>query len=222
MTFVLGKTIVNDALKNGLLSKIIPLTSFGGVFIYIFGLIFLSESLRPIPILGLLLVIFGSYILNVDQAREDLFKPFKLLFSNKASLLVILGTMFTALTAVFDKMSLLNTNPVSPLFLILIEQVVMSIFLGSYILRREKVTWFTEVKNNFGILFLNSLVFLVVAYFVFVSYTDGPVALVIGIKRLQILFVLLLGYLFLKDKPAKHLWIAVSVMILGTVLIKIG
>ncbi len=40
LAFVFAKTIFNNALKQNLISKILPLTSFAGIFTYIFGLIF--------------------------------------------------------------------------------------------------------------------------------------------------------------------------------------
>ena len=52
--------------------------------------------------------------------------------------------------------------------------------------------------------------------------TDGPVALVIGVKRLQIFFMLLMGYLFFKDKTTKHIWVATFIMVLGVLMIRLG
>lgn len=132
LVFVFARTIFNDALKQNLISKILPLTAFSGIFTYIFGLMFLSESIRPIPLFGLLSIVFG-------------------------------------------------------------------------------------------ILFLNSIVVLIIGLLIFNAYgQDGPVALVMGVKRLQIFFILLMGYLFFKDKPTKHVWIATAIMILGVLMIKVG
>ena len=223
LVFVFSKTIGSGILKKNLISKILPLTSFGGVFTYIFGLIFLSESIRLIPLLGLLSIIFGSYILNADQAREDFLKPFKLIFLRKESLLFLLAIMLGSLKVILDKWALGNTVPTSPIFTILIEQIIMSTMLGAYMVGKESKTWTVEIKKNFGLLFLNSIVFLITGLLVFYAYAfGGPVALVIGVKRLQIFFILVMGYLFFKDKPTKHTWIATAIMILGVLMIKLG
>lgn len=223
LTFVFSKTIINEAFKQNLMSKILPLTAFSGVFTYFFGLVFLSESLRLLPVLGLLSILFGSYILNVDQAHEDILKPFKLLFLTKSSVIFLIALMVGALTAVADKTGLNNTNPQSPIFILLVTQIMMSVLATIYILSKERKTWVLQVKQNFWLLSLNSLVFMVVSFLVFAAYgTDGPVALVLGVKRLQIFFVLILGYLFLKDKPTKHSWIATAIMMLGVLMIKLG
>lgn len=223
ITFALGKNLINDALKNNLISYIIPLTSFTAIFTYVFGLIFLGENIKAIPLLGLLSIVFGSYILNVDQAKEDVLKPFKLLFTTRASLLFLFALMITSFTAIFDKLSILNSTPSSPTFIMLMDQILMSVLLTGYLIAKEKKTWALQVKQNFWLLLLNSAILLVISYLVFVAYaSEGPVALVLGIKRLQIFFALILGYLFLKDKPTKLTWIATFIMILGTIMIKLG
>jgi uncharacterized membrane protein len=223
LVFVFSKTITNQTLKQNLISKILPLTAFTGFFTYIFGLLFLSETIRTIPLIGLLSIIAGAYILNADQAREDLLKPLKLLFLRKESLIYLFAIMLGSLTVILDKWALINTIPNSPSFTLLVEQIIMSILLGLYMIKIEKKTYLTEIKKNFGILFLNSLTNLGVGFLLFYAYSlGGPAALVVGVKRLQIFFVLLMSYLFFKDKPTKHVWIATAIMILGVLMIKLG
>jgi uncharacterized membrane protein len=222
VVYIFSKIIFNNALQQNLISKLLPLTSFGGVFTYIFGLIFLSESIRPVPLVGLFIVIFGTYILNADQAKEDLLKPFKLIFLKKESLLFLVGIMLSSITAILDKWGLKNTAPESPIFITLIEQTIMSMMLFGYLLRKEAKSWSGQLKNNFLILFLNSIVFAVSGTLIFYAYINAPVALVLGVQRMRLFFILLMGYLFFKDKPTKHVWIATSIMVLGTILIKLG
>ncbi|SRR5258706_4817330 len=167
LAFVFSKTITNHTLKQNLLSKVFPLTAFSGIFTYIFGLILLSETIRLVPLLGVMSVILGSYILNADQAREDFLKPFKLLFTTKASVFFLIAIMLGSIAAVFDKLGLNNTSPTSPAFTMLVEQVLMSIILTFYLLRKESSTWIKELRSNFGLLFLNSILFLTVTFLVF-------------------------------------------------------
>lgn len=222
IVFIYYKVLMFKALKHNLVSKIIPLTAFSGVFTYALGLVLLSETLRPIPIMGLTFTMIGAYILNADQAREDFFKPIKLLFSDKYSLYFLFAIFLSSTTAVLDKMGVINTKPTNPIFVILIEQIIQSVLLFFFLVNKEQTKWFKEVKTYFWVLLINSLIFLAVGFLVFYAYTDGPVALVLGIKRLQIFLVLILGYIFFKDKPTKHSWIATAIMVLGAILIKVG
>lgn len=223
LIFIFSKMITNNALKQNLISKIMPLSSFSGFFTYIFGLIFLSESIRPIPLVGLFSIILGAYILNADQAREDFLKPFKLVFLKKESLIFILAVMMASFTVILDKSAIAGTVPHSPIFTLLIEQAIMSIFLGLYMLRKENKTWSGEIKNNFWMLTVNGIIFLAQGLLVFYAYNlGGPGALVVGVRRLQLFLILLMGYLFFKDKPTKHVWVATAIMILGVLMIKLG
>jgi len=220
--FVISRTIFNNALRDNLVSQILPLTAFTGFFTYIFGLFMLSETLRPIPVIGLFTVLIGSYILNVNQAREDILKPFKLLFISKGALLLLLSILLGSMTAIFDKIGVKNTFPENPTYAVFWEQILQSSLMTVFLFSRERKTWFPSLKQNFPMLFFVSLLFLAISFLIFYAYTDGPAALVMGVKRLQIFFILVMGYIFLKDKPSKQSWLATFIMILGVFMIKLG
>jgi len=130
--------------------------------------------------------------------------------------------MLSSITAILDKWGLKNTAPESPVFITLVEQIIMSIMLWGYLLKKESKSWVGQLKNNFSILFLNSIVFAISGTLIFYAYIGAPVALVLGVQRMRLFFILLMGYLFFKDKPTKHVWIATAIMILGVLLIKLG
>ena len=60
ISFAYAKTLALKSLKGSLMSEIVPLAFFMVLFNYLFGLIFLSESLRLIPIIGLILIVVGG------------------------------------------------------------------------------------------------------------------------------------------------------------------
>lgn len=210
-----------DTFKKGFLSQIVPLTPFASIFTYLAGLIFLSEIIKPIPISGLLLVIVGAYILNADQAKEDFFKPLKLLITNKASLIFITAMLLSGLSAVFDKVGLINVTPSNPYFVLLSENIIMTLLLTGYMTHKDR-RWVYEMKHNFWTLLLNGFIYTVLAIIVFYGFQSGPVALVTGIKRLEVLFILLLSFLFFHDRPTKHVLIGSLIMLVGVTLIKVG
>jgi uncharacterized membrane protein len=222
LSLAISKTITNSTLKNNVVSQVFPLTSLNGLFIYIFGLLFLAESIRAIPVVGIMLIVLGSYILNADKAKGDFFRPFRMLFANKASILFLIAIVINSTTSIFDKIGINNINPPNPAFVLFMENAFMSIGLTVYLQKSEEHKWIYELKNNYKLLLLNSIVFAVVSILVFNAFTGVPVALVMGIKRLQIFFILLLGSLFLKDKPTKFAWMASFIMAIGVLLIKIG
>lgn len=218
--FVFAKTATNEAIKQSSLSKIFPLNSLGTLFTYLFGLIILAEAIKLPALLGLMTILLGTYLLNVEKAHEGLLEPFKLLLRERHSAIFIAAMILASLSGIFDKIALTNTQPVSPIPALLAENLFMSLVLGVYLTRKQG-GWLKELKNNFWVLGLNGLVYGISNIFTFLAFIDGAVALAGGVKKLQILFVLLLSLIFFKDRPPKHVWLATLILILGTVIIKL-
>lgn len=219
--FAVTKTVSLHSIKNNFLSKIFPLTAFSVLFSYVFALIFLGEKINPIPLFGLFTIITGAYILNVERAKEDILLPLKLLVTHRESFIFILAMAFTSITGIFDKIGIINTNPNSALFVLLVEHILLMILLTAYLLKQEE-NWFHDLQKHFWTLVAGSIMYTGVALFFLEAITTGSVALVGGIKKLEILFVLALSLLFFKDKPEKHIWIGAIIMLIGVFLIKIG
>jgi len=221
ISFAYAKTLSLKSLKGSLMSEVIPLAFFAVLFQYIFGLIFLSESLKIIPIIGLILIVVGGYFLKAEEAKEDILKPFKLLLTNKESRAYLLAMIIMPLTSIFDKFGLKNIQPVNQSFLLLIENVMTTVLIGFYMTRKDK-QWVTDLKNNFWSLCLNGIVYTVLSLLFLYGITTGAVALVSGVKKLEVFFVLLLGWLLFGDKPKSSVWLGSIIMLLGVILIKLG
>ncbi|MBI3620086.1 EamA family transporter [Candidatus Roizmanbacteria bacterium] len=218
--FAFSKTMSLSSFKKSFLSNIYPLTSFSALFTYIFGLIFLSERIGLTGIAGLVITVFGAYILNAEEMKEDVFKPFKLLFTNSTSFIYLIAMVLSSLSAILDKVALSSSSPASPAFTLLVENFLMSLLLTSYMTHKDR-NWINELKNNFLPLLAASLVYMVLGLFVFLGFSSGPVALVSGIKRIEVIFVLLLSSIFFGDKLTKHTLIASVIMLTGVILMKL-
>lgn len=203
------------------MSEIIPLSLFGVLFQYIFGLILFSEKLNFISISGLILIIIGGYFLKIEEAKEDFLKPFKLLFTNKGAFFYLIAFTLMVLASALDKMSLINMKPVNQSFYLFWTNLLSTILIGGYLVKNDK-NWIEDLKNNFWLLFVGGLIFYLVSIFYLYGITDGPLALVSGVKKLEVFFVLLLGWFLFKDKPKIGVWIGSLIMLLGVILIKIG
>lgn len=221
IAFVFAKTITNEAIKQSILSKLLPLSSLSVLFTYVIGLLFLSEKISAYGVWGLVFIVWGVYVLNADGAKEDLLKPVKTLFSNKLYLLFILATFLISIESLSIKVAMNNTTPLNVPLTMFGEQSLMTLFLTVYLVRTKK-GWMGEVRKNFWKLFLNSLLYFVISLMVFMAMSGAAVALVQGVQRLQLLFTLLLGIVFLNDRPTKHTWIASLLIITGVILIKLS
>lgn len=216
-----GKTLSLKSLKNNLMSEIIPLSLFGVVFQYIFGLFLFSERLNLTSIGGLLLIIIGGYFLKIEEAKEDFLKPFKLLFTNKSAFFYLIAFILMVLASALDKMSLINMKPVNQSFYLFWTNMLTTILISSYILKNNK-NWIYDLKNNFWVLLISGLIFYLVSIFYLYGITTGALALVSGVKKIEVFFVLILGWLLFGDKPKKGVWIGSLIMLVGIILIKLS
>lgn len=221
VSFAYAKTLTLKSLKGSLMSEIVPLAFFMVLFNYLFGLIFLSESLRLIQIIGLIFIIIGGYFLKVEEAKEDILKPFKLLLTNKESRAYLLAMIIMPLTSIFDKYGLKNIQPVNQSFLLLLENFMTTVLIGFYMTKKD-LNWIKDLKVNFKMLFINGLVYTGVAVLFLYGITTGAVALVSGVKKIEVFFVLILGWLLFGDKPKKGVWIGSLIMLIGVALIKLS
>jgi len=221
ITFTYAKTLALRSLKSSLMSDVVPLAFFAVLFQYVLGLIFLSESIKFLSIIGLIFIVFGGYILKVTEAKEDFLKPFKLLISNNESRAYLLAMIITAVASIFDKISIKNIQPINQSFVLLIENILTTILLTGYLIRKDK-NWTSNLKNNFWSLSLNGMAYLILSLLFFYGITTGAVALVSGVKKLEVFFVLIFGWLIFRDKPKKEVWIGSFIMLLGVILIKLS
>lgn len=221
VVYAVSKTISLQSIKNNLLSKLFPLSSFGTFFTYILGLLFLGEKITMLPLIGLIFIIIGAYLLNADRAKEHFLMPLKLLFTHKESFIFIIAMIGNSVAGIFDKVGVINTVPRSSTFVLFVEDIVLAILLTVYLLKNDH-GWLNDFKKHFWVLAIGSFIYTLLALFFLMGIVTGAVVLVGGIKKLEILFVLILSYLFFHDKPLKYVWLGSIIMLAGVLLIKIG
>lgn len=219
--YAYAKTLTLKSLKGSHMSEVVPLAFFSVLFQFVLGLIFFSEILNLYSIMGLILIIVGGYTLKVEEIKGDFLRPFKLLFTNKNSLMYLLAMMLMPLTSVFDKLGLKNMQPVNQSFLLLLESILATILIGVYMSRKNK-NWIADLKINFRILLISGIVYVLLSLFYLYGITTGALALVSGVKKLEVFFALILGWFLFHDKPKKGVWIGCGLMLLGVIFIKLG
>ncbi len=217
--FVVAKLWQLEALQTGMLSKLMPLSALVVFFSYLLGLFFLKEHISLVGIWGMLLIIAGTYVLNIRLAKEGIFQPWIILLKEKETVLYILALFFGALTAIFDKTGLINTHPTNPVLTLLIENILTVVPFSWYITKRENA-WLGQLKRYFWKLVIGGLLYSISVIFIFYGFTSGPIALSVSIRQSQIILVMIFGYLLYKDKPPLHTWLATFVMLIGVVILK--
>ena len=109
--FFLGK-----AYELGDLSVVYSLARSSPLFLSIFAVIFLNESVTIWGISGILLVVLGVYIMHLRSFfSEDFLKPIVSIRS-KASQFALLSALCTTTYSLIDKVSVTHVSPVLYVF----------------------------------------------------------------------------------------------------------
>lgn len=203
-----------SAIKNGDLSKIIPMLCFIPVVQLFVTPILVNENLSLTGILGVLVVVAGSYILNIGT-WEGLLSPIKSVFKDKNSMMMLAVACIWGVSSSFHKIGVKET---SALFWGLCEMGLMALFLSPIALRSGRQNFsFYKLKTIFWPAVFSTLT--VLSYYTAISL--GPVAYVSSVRRLGVLFSVLIGIIVFKEKTRRLGLAGGMIMITGAAIISL-
>lgn len=93
------------------LSLTMPFLSFTPVFVLLTGKLLLNETLSNWGIIGMLLVVAGGYVINIDSAKSGVLAPIRAIFKEPGSAIMLLVSALYALCSVGGKILIINSSP---------------------------------------------------------------------------------------------------------------
>ena len=103
--------IYGRALAAGDLSLTLPMLAFTPLFMLVTSPLTVGEFPGPAGLGGILLVVAGAYVLNLRERRRGLLGPVRALLTNKGSRLMLLVALIWSVGANFDKLGLTASSP---------------------------------------------------------------------------------------------------------------
>ncbi len=208
---------ITKAYDNGDLSVVFPVTrSFGPIFILIFALILLSEKVSYLGLLGILVTIFGSYVIHLPSFRPShLSLPFRALGSKPFLFSVGAG----ACTATYSLINKKNLEAVEPFTLYYLIIACMTLDLVAVLLLKRKSGQIKEEfrENVKGLLLMGIFGFISAALFLY-ALQMSKVSYLGSARNVSIVFGVILGNLFLREGYGKIRLFA-SVLIFGGIFL---
>lgn len=217
--FIEGGIFGTKALKRMDISVVTPLTNLSPIFLIIIAYLFLGEKLSSIQLFGIIILIFGAYILEVNNDK-DIIRPFKKLIKAKHFHYLLLSMFLLSLTAIGEKY-LLNkklVNPISLLFFMGILGLFVIITLQFLFFKNYKGVKKALKVSKLQIL-LSAIAFLISAGFYYFAVNLVYVSIVVPIKRLSTLISTIFGGGFFHEKNLFQKTIACVVMLIGLYLV---
>jgi len=166
-------------------------------------------------LIGIILIVVGSYLLNVNLKEKGILFPIKSLMKNKATRYMLIVAFIWSISANFDKKGIEASSILQYILFInlfvTIGTTIFSISKGKFSFQS---VWL-ERKNLFFVGALTSM-----GYFVHMTAISLTlVSYVIALKRTAGMISVILGYLFLKEQNIKERLLGATIMFIGVLFI---
>ncbi len=203
-----------QALKLGDLSLTVPLITFTPLFLLITSPIIVDEYPTLTDVMGVLLIIIGSYTLNLSAARQGYLAPIRALVSQKAPKLMLSVALIWSFTSTFDKVGIQNSNP---RFWAAANYTFIALAMLPLIIYKSRCQ-FQQIPENLLSLLLVGLFNGLAVWFQMQAIHLTLVARVIAVKRMSALLSVILGAVIFREQGLQERSLGTVTMLLGVLL----
>ncbi len=217
---VLAFLCVMISLKNLEISNALPLLALTPGFVAVFAFFILGESLKSIEVIGLVLLIVGTFILESKNIKKFVF-PFNIFLKSKYHRFVIFALLLFTASSIMDKLLLIKLN-LTPISLTAFQHIYFAILFSIIFLffrKKEKISSAVLNKDNIGWIALISVLTIGYRYTQIVAVSLASVALVLAIKRTSVFWATVIGGKLFHDKDLLKRSIAAILILAGAILI---
>ncbi len=208
------------AIKNLEISGALPLMVLTPGLVAFFAFLLIGESLGLQEITGMILLLIGTYILEM-RSNQRAFAPFKVFYHSKFHHYIIAALLLFTTTSILDKV-LLNQFKVTPYAFMGFQQLFFGIiFFGVVLFKKENPVSLFKKFDKSILVWVVLIAFLTIGY----RYTQieaikiAPVALVLSVKRISVFIAAIVGGKLFKEKDLLKKSIATAIMVAGALLI---
>lgn len=203
------------AIKISPLSLTLPFLSLTPVFSIGTSYIILGERPNKMGLIGITLVAIGAYLLNIHSIKNGIFGPFKEIFKEKGSVLMIIVAFIFSISLIFGKIAVLHS---SPIFFCIVFSLLLTFFI--FIIACFKTNNISRKIISQPVLFLLigiSIAIMMYTHLKSVSLVE--VSYMVSVKRLGLLIGVIYGAVLFKEKNIKERFLGCAIMVLGIILI---
>jgi uncharacterized membrane protein len=211
-----GTIFFVTALKHSEVSLAIPLLCFSPLFACFWSAVFLGEYPSAVGLFGVIIVIIGAYTIELKSFRLGFMAPITSLFSQKGPRYVFFATLCWSFTAVLDKQGSQEGSPLLWTFSICFGLGFTMLVFG-LLSGRLKISEFKNAARP--AVFVLGLSYASMHMCQMTGLLSGQVPYVLSIKRLAILFSVVLGALLFREQQLRRRLLSSLLMIFGVVLI---
>ncbi len=212
---VITTILYMKAIKASDLSVTVPMVTFTPLFLLVTAPVIVGEFPSPRGIAGIVLIVCGSYLLNLKERKKGIWAPFKAILKEKGPRLMLVVAFIWSITSPVDKVGILNSS---------VFHWVVAVHLFSVVAMVPVVAWFSrgkaaQVWKRPGVLVPLGLINGLKSICQMAAIRLALVAYVISIKRTSAVLAVIMGVLIFKESGFRERLVGVIIMVLGVVLI---
>ncbi len=197
------------------LSLTLPFLSFTPVFVLFTGDLILDEKLSTMGIAGMLLVVVGGYVLNLDSTKYGVLGPIRAIIKEPGSIIMLIVAALYGFCSVGGKVLILNSSP-------MYAALLLFFLLGLLI----PIVLISLGKASFKVVTAKPLLGLGTGLIVFTEIICHNLAMsmiaaayMITIKRMAGIFSVFYGWWLFDESGIRYRFIGTGIMTLGAAFI---
>lgn len=218
--FVLYHLFNGRAYHGGDLSIVYPLSQTSMVYVPIWGILLLGERLSLPGILGILLVIFGTFTVQLQRITfSELARPFRDLRNPSVQAALAAGFIYS-IGSVAEKSGVKNYSPWYFTFLLVL--MMLTLMTANLLRPKYRPLIMAELRENWRLILCSGPVMM--ASFLTFRYglNMAQVSYAVPVRQVSILVGVLIGITLMGESYGRIRLFASLIILAGAVLIRFG
>jgi len=209
---VFSTLLLSKSFKYGEISVTVTIWKVQVVLLAVFGVIFLGETVTYVGIAGILVSLFGIYLLNASRAHLSLVEPILLLLRERGLRFALLAALtITPTILLFKKTAQLG----DPYFCTLTNYVFASLLSFPWVLKNS-ARHLPVLPGYLGRFFVMGLFAAAATIFGSIGYIRSAAAYVEAVKQIEIPVTLAVGVLFFNEREqVRAIWPGCLILMVG-------
>ncbi|MCK5476666.1 MAG: EamA family transporter [Candidatus Aenigmarchaeota archaeon] len=203
------------AIKSSDISIVHPMLNFYPIFLIFTAPVFLGEFPNTYGLIGVLLIVFGAYSMNMSKLKKGFFAPIKAILKEKGPGYMLGVAFLWSIAANYDKIGIMDS---SPIFWAITSNILLVLLLSPIMLLKSKnikeqiipnIKILSSIGLSSALLLITQMIAFSLTYIVYVS----------ALRTTSAIMSVIFGYLIFKEKNIKERLFGATIMVIGVVVI---
>lgn len=211
---------VLNALKNLDISGALPMLVLTPGFVALFAFIFNLETLTAIQLTGMLMLLVGTYLLEM-KPKQALTEPFKVFTKSKNYHYIGFALLLFTASSLLDKL-LLGKYKMAPASFMAFQQLFYAVVISALFFFKKTKGEKTFIAFNRQVWFwiiVVSILTIGYRYSQIKAIKIAPVSLVLSVKRISVFIAVVIGGRLFNEKNLFRKAAATAIMVAGAIMI---